>query len=218
MTAVIAQDLARFTSFYISLAALEVPEGSMMTTILGHDVPYSHNVAIREFLAYPQLEWLLIMGDDHEFEKDYLLRLLAHDVDICVGFCLTRMPPYAPIAFTGFLEWPRRERINLNEHESGLVQVHSVGTGGMLIRRRVIETLTDPWFQYGKSGPEETTEDLYFCDKAREAGFGIHVDLDNPLGHLTTGAVYPVRTEEGWTFRFAMSGGLQIVMPHRLGP
>jgi hypothetical protein len=84
----------------------------------------------------------------------------------------------------------------------------------MLIRRRVFDAMTDPWFEAAMTSPVQLGEDLYFCDKARALhDFAIHCDLDIVLGHCMTGVVWPVREDEGWTFGFSMMGGFQITMP-----
>ena len=53
--------------------------------------------------------------------------------------------------------------------------------GGMLmIKRAVFEKLRKPWFEtcYREEHDDWLGEDVYFCIRAREAGFGIWVDHD----------------------------------------
>lgn len=222
---VIAQDTARFTMFAASLTNLEVPAGTGIKWILGHEVAANTNLLAQAmFDEYPSAQWLWIMGDDHTFPADILTRLLDWEKDIVVPLCLTRNPPYKPVVFSGWVEQDDvpegmpvgryRRRIVLDEYpQAGLAPVHSAGTAGMLIRRNVFETLDPPWFEHGFVSTQEVGEDVYFCDKATEAGFEIYCDLDTKLGHCTTAIVWPVQQADGWTYAFTFAGGLKVSMP-----
>lgn len=216
LVGVIAQDTARFSMFGASLSALEVPPETQIKWVIGHNIASSMNDLV-DALYMSKAEWLFILGDDHVFSSDLLLKLLAHDRDIVVPLCLTRMPPYKPVVFSGFVDESRsmhRWRLDLNEHpDGGLVPIHSAGTAGMVVRRRVFEELGAPWFEVGKVTTEDVGEDVYFCDKARDAGFELFADLDTVLGHCTTATVWPVRQEFGWTYGFGFMGGLKVTMP-----
>jgi GT2 family glycosyltransferase len=72
---------------------------------------------------------------------------------------------------------------------TGLQEVGSIGTGIMLIKRRVFEGMSEPWFDM----PWQTTrgymgEDVFFCRKARELGFKVYIDHDvsHEIGHIGT--------------------------------
>jgi hypothetical protein len=56
-------------------------------------------------------------------------------------------------------------------------------------------TTRGQWFEYG-----DVSEDIRFCEKAKEAGVTIYADLGARLGHITTCVVIPSFTDEhGWT-------------------
>jgi hypothetical protein len=69
-----------------------------------------------------------------------------------------------------------------------IMQVGYIGAGCLLIHRHVFEMLQFPWFKWeldidninGKS------EDFYFCEKARDAGFKIWADTSLQCGHVIT--------------------------------
>jgi hypothetical protein len=75
--------------------------------------------------------------------------------------------------------------------DSGRKKVHplqpvdGIGTGCLLIAREVFEKLKRPFFSYSEGG----TEDLYFCRRAKEAGYKLHVDLGVICGHMTLSEV-----------------------------
>lgn len=214
---VLAQETARFSMFAQALTSLDMPAGSEVKWIFGHDIPQNMNMLIRGFLSKPDAEWLWIMGDDHCFSPDLLTKLLSHAVDIVVPLCLMRATPYLPVAMSGKVEDGTfagyRERLALDDHpDGGLVRVHSAGSGGMLVSRETILGMSEPWF-WSPEG-ENLAEDFMFCDKAtKEAGAEIWCDLDASLGHMATMAVWPVRTPQGWSFGFSMVGGYQLVAP-----
>jgi hypothetical protein len=75
--------------------------------------------------------------------------------------------------------------------ESGLVECVAAGTGGMLIRKKVLTAMPAPWFEVGQVNTERLSEDLHFCTKARGLGFSIYADMDTPIGHTTPMTIWP---------------------------
>lgn len=69
--------------------------------------------------------------------------------------------------------------------DSGLKPVDVAGTGCMLIKRSVIETLDKPLFRfpYDDRGIRTGGEDFEFCRKAKAAGFGVYADFDVICNH-----------------------------------
>lgn len=61
-------------------------------------------------------------------------------------------------------------------HGSGIQEIDRAGTGCLLIKRKVLETMERPHFQflYSDLGISAVGEDINFCKKAQEAGFKIH--------------------------------------------
>lgn len=213
LVGVVAQETARYSMFGASMTGLELPEGSAVKWRFGHHIADSTNALIQEMYDR-DMDWLWIMGDDHSFSPQLLDKLLAREVEIVVPLCLMRNPPYRPVAFVSTGNPDESRRLDLNDYpEGGLVKVKTCGSAGMLIRREVFDFVDRPWFEAGRAGTAVVGEDLNFCDKARAAGFDIHLDLDLPLGHCTTSVVWPVHEPDGWTFAFSMMGGFQITMP-----
>jgi hypothetical protein len=67
------------------------------------------------------------------------------------------------------------------EHHTGLQEVSSCGFGLMLIEMAVLQKMQTPLFQFTQAGAEgiqTETEDVFFCRKAREAGYHILIDHD----------------------------------------
>lgn len=193
---VIASELARYSDFCAALAILLKPPDARLIWTKAADVVGNSNTIFRNVMG----EWVWLLGDDHVFEPDCLLRLLAHDVDIVVPLVLMRTPPYAPVV-------TNRQMDDLDEHgnisyeiafdlpASGLHEVQTAGSAGMLVRRHVIEAMPDPWFETDGRG---LNEDFTFCRKAREAGFRIWCDVDTPMGHIAPHTVWPDFRDGAW--------------------
>jgi hypothetical protein len=220
MIGVIAQDTARFSMFGASVSSIQAPFGSHCQWVLGNDITDNCNRLIRHGqesgVNFPG-EWLWLLGDDHAFPPFTLNNLLAHDVDIVVPLCLTRLPPFEPVMFSGWYDEENgvRKRVWLDDYpDGGLIDIHSAGSAGMLIRRHVLEAMEEPWFQkYPKNG-SYLAEDLYFCDRARELGFSICADLDTKFGHISSTIVWPQQTDGGWSPGLGFPDGFMITLPH----
>jgi len=205
--AVVCADTARYSMFASALARLRKPVGTEVHFVTGSDREIGRNQLVTVMLKSGH-DWLLFLDDDQIFGEDLLERLLAHNEDIVGALYMRRDAPFSPIAYEQELKDGRLMPLNLNEHPSGgLVKVVAVGTGGMLIKRRVFETLPQPWFKR-----ELRSEDVVFCLDVAEL-FNVYVDLDTPMGHMTTTAVWPSKVPNGWAVGFKISEETNIVVP-----
>lgn len=188
---IFSSDLARYSDFTDSLVRLQKPQGTMLAWARGAHLSGACNKIVEAMEG----DWLWFIGDDHVFPPDTLTRLIAHDVDIVVPLCLTRVPPYDPVVFSGVAyEENDITYYTVAELEpEGLQEIHVAGTAGMLIRRHVFEGMESPWFR--TRGAQN--EDLEFCAQAQEAGFRIWCDPTIYMGHIAPHTVWPRWTEEG---------------------
>ena len=126
-------------------------------------------------------DYLLFVDADMRFPKDTLLKLMAHDKDIIGVNATTRSEPVKPTA----------KNIHINEDGSvdwmpiysnamsGIEKADGIGCGVMLIKRKVIEGMEEPYFYFEQlPGNKLLGEDIYFCVKAKDAGFETWVDHD----------------------------------------
>lgn len=192
---IISGERSTFSEMFQSLIGMmaNVPPGTGLRWAQSVNIPKNCNALVRDTLAGPY-EWLLIMGDDHIFDPDLALRLLAHDADIVVPNCLKRPVPWEPVTFTrngdGYY-------YTADLPASGLTEIQAAGSAGMLIRRHVLEALDDPWFE-AQPGSGFMNEDVYFCEKARDAGFNIFCDPTVLLGHIAYHTVWPAHRDGHW--------------------
>jgi len=192
------------SDFAVALMHHQTPPGAKLIWTKSVDIVGNMNSMVRKMEG----DWLWVLGTDHVMDFDLLPRLLEHDVDVVVPLCLKRSPPYDPVVYShqnedgdyvGYTDLP----------ETGLVPIHAAGSAGMLIRRHVLDALEDPVFE-SHGG---LNEDLTFCAKVRDAGFGIWCDVDAKLGHIGSLSVWPVFRGEEWAIDLNL--GNTIVMPMR---
>jgi hypothetical protein len=161
-------------------------------------ITMARNQLVHEFLKTDATE-LLFIDSDVIATADDILRLVAQsgDKDITAGAYPRRSKDknfFADLYFD--------ENKDL-EFDGSLMRLERVGTGFMLIQRHVIETMVaahPEWF-YDFKGEQVCGvfdfqnrdgrylgEDYLFCDRAREHGFKIHIDVDISLPHVGTEA------------------------------
>lgn len=191
---IISGYLSRYAAWGQSLVTLTSPVDTMISWAAGVDICQNLNNAVAQMSG----AWIWLMGDDHIFAPDTLMRLLAHEVDVVAPLCLMRQPPYAPIVFRrelpdgSFEPWPVGE---LPQH--GLHPIAGGNSAGWLIRTRVLDALEKPYFEKGMIRRGELGEDLYLYHKIRKAGFQPLIDCDTMIGHITPTALWPCRREDG---------------------
>ncbi len=206
--------MGRYREFDITLNDVQKPADCGVFWKTGCDMAKSFNDLCRMFLEHKRFEWLWILGDDHVFHPELLIRLLGRNVDIVSPLCLKRTSPFRPVVYTereGKYWQISSDRL---DGKTGLLRVAACGNAGMLIRRRVIEKIGDDWHRVGWQTPESGGSDLYFCKRATENGFDIHVDLDNHLGHIAHMAVWPVINEQG-EYSAATREALDLPAPNK---
>lgn len=207
------QEGARFHRFTIALADLEAPEGSQRIFGIGMSIVDNLNSAIRQLR--PQDEWIWIVGDDHVFEPDTLMRLLDREEDIVAPLCTQRMAPFglvhygARIAETDYRRTLQFEELPLLGRD--LIEVEVSGSL-MLIRRCVLDEIGDPWFVTSNG---RINEDVMFCARARKGGFRVMVDPEVQVGHIGLVVAYPQCRKGVWglVLDFPGIGTSQIFMP-----
>lgn len=168
-----AHDLAMMVGYH----AKTYPEHEIgICTKLGTLIVNQRQELVKEALT-GGADYLLFLDADMRFPMDTLERLIARDVDIVAANYPTRRLPPKPTAFKE--HHPTIPMMTRDESE-GLEEAVSVGAGVMLIKTALLWTLDLPifdivWDDYHRNF---IGEDVYFCKKAREAGYTIWVDHD----------------------------------------
>lgn len=160
--------------------ALKISEG----TLIANQRAELSLDAMREGCSH-----LLFVDSDMRFPQDMISRLLKHDVDIVAANCARRRMPTGPTAQI-YKENGDRELVWTMPDSTGLQEVGSVGMGVMLIKAGVFKALSEPWYEtpWRTDKRGYIGEDVFFCNKARDAGFRIWIDHDvsKEIGHVGT--------------------------------
>lgn len=202
---ILTSEQGRFTRFWSAFNGLRLPGQTEVAIKIGVDIARLRN----QVLAEARGDWVWFIDDDHTFGPDLLNNLLARNVDVVQPLVLKRYAPFGPV-----MMGPKREedeahwQYALTTRETGgLKKVHIVGAAGMLIRRPVWEAIPQPWFEAGLLEKDALSEDMSFCRKVNAAGFQVWCDLDNHMGHLNVGEVWPKRNPgKEWTTLLKFGG------------
>ena len=124
-----------------------------------------------------------VMFIDHDmvFPPTGIDRLFKQKKDIIGGQYNVRA---FPATSTVKMEDENGHFINWNTLPEEPFQCAALGTGFMLIDINVFKKVEEPWFFFADLDGDEMTEDVYFCRKARKAGFEVWCDPTIPLSHL----------------------------------
>src|SRR5690349_3364538 len=195
---------------------LKIPALTGKARNSGPDCDSNRNRGIREFLAQPaELEWAFFTDDDQVFEPgtlvDEMLPLLYdHEgIDVLTKLYVRKTPPFQPVLF-GDAYAAGSTRITFSElaemrKQSELHIVGACGGGCLLVRRAVLEQLSDPWFNPGPG--RSFGGDIGFCRKLKDAGIPLYALLRG-VGHLMPTSIAPVWNEatESWQLEFLFGG------------
>lgn len=189
--AMFAFDLCQMVSF---TAANYVGEGKPIDSIGLFFAAGTYVHTSRQDLAEKAVEngadCVLWLDSDMRFPKDLLIRLMRHNEDMVgINYSKRGLPP----EFVAIKRISPPEALVTDEDSTGLEDVEACGFGAVLMKTKVLletERPDKPWFWYEWDAEEgqQTGEDVYFCQQAREAGMDVYVDhdLSKECGHIGT--------------------------------
>jgi len=167
----------------------------------------ARNYLARWFLNKTDATHMLFVDRDAVLHPDTPARLASWGVDIVGALAFTRYRPVVPTVYRGphpdqpgnyqvqtdlVRDWIRAhpalwtwEPVVVEPRPDGaLVEVDFTGAHCLLVSRRALEAVGDPWFRAYQVDPERLGEDRFFCEKASAAGLTVHVDLSVVAGHM----------------------------------
>lgn len=156
------------------------------------DVTVRHlNIKPSENARNQAVKMMLDEGFDYLLTIDHDTVPLKNPIDLIelnldvVGFAVPQWnisDPNYPIYFVGM----DRVENGYNEHKEkdGLQEVDAVGSGCLLLSRKVLEAVEEPFMRKWKEGFAVTGLDFYFCEKAKEKGFKVYCHYDYVADHF----------------------------------
>jgi hypothetical protein len=119
-----------------------------------------------------------------------VLDLTRHGKKVVGGVCFGLIrKELTPTLFEKVPERPGEYRQHGDLNIGGLIEVDATGTGWLAIHREVLESMKAPHFEFQfdpKTRNITRGEDISFCEKAKQLGYGIFVDKSIRCGHYKT--------------------------------
>jgi len=156
----------------------------MITYPAKKPISYNRNLICKRFLTTDCDYLLMIDGDCVPTDK--ILNLADYDKDIIGGTCFG----FVNKMIVPFCMEKRQDgrydvvKTNLN---SGVVEVDAIGSGVMMIARRVLEEMPHPFRnEYDPEGIKTIGLDFNFCKRAKALGYKVWCDTDMLVSHWAT--------------------------------
>jgi len=168
--------------FASSLMGLQLTPTTRVIWQVRSMIDTARNNLVKEALKTSDFTHMLMIDDDHQFEPDLALKLLAHDVDIVGALAFKRRPEYTPCVYR-----KKEDGLHYPILPEVFQEVDVVGSGAILIKMEVLKKLTFPYFEtfYTKDNPpRHYSVDFDFCMKSKKAGFKIFVDPQAEIKHI----------------------------------
>lgn len=185
-----------------SLLSLHKPANSGLVIVERQRTDKARNALVAQALQ-GGFDYLFMVDDDNPIPEDTLEKFLEDDKDVVIAPILSRTPDpngnfklcafYEDVRDCGDLKLRLYHNIQQFRDEGPLHRIDAGGTGAMLIKRQVLESLVEKFdgepFGFGEIKlPEGTildgkpykkrtmSEDVEFCERAVDAGFQIWLD------------------------------------------
>lgn len=230
---VITGEIGRYSDFLPNIVQMcgSAPPGSDFQKVAGLGPAGPLNELGRTFIANPSYRWLMLINDDNIHPPNTIRKLWetmqTHHAGAVTGLYLKRQIPFEPIAFDGMVidppadapvrsignRWYRRFFTRHGHCKPS--PIVACGDGCLLIDRRVMEAIPEPWWEYGETIRGAVDHDMVFCRKVREAGFGVCLDPRVCVDHIGIFRVRPAydRNTGDWVVLLVDGNDQQIVLP-----
>jgi hypothetical protein len=200
-----AYDMARAMSFHTATTDDRVILFTSHGTLIA-----SQRMELARQALEEKADYLLWLDSDMRFPKETIGHLILRDKPIVAANYATRRMPVKPVAMRD--EGGKINRVYTDTESEGLESVDYVGMGVMMTKREVFEKVEAPWFAipYSTIGNHYIGEDVFFCKKAKEAGFEVLLDhdLSHHVKHIGT---FEYSHEGALAVKEQVEGGTQLI-------
>ena len=195
-----AYDLARAMSFHTATTDDRVLLYTSHGTLIA-----SQRMELARQALEEKADYLLWLDSDMRFPRETIGHLMLRDKPIVAANYATRRMPVKPVAMMD--NDGEIGRVYTAPDSEGLQPVDYIGMGVMMVKREVFEKVEAPWFAipYSTIGNHYIGEDVFFCRKAREAGYEVLVDhdLSHQVRHIGT---FEYSHEGAWAMKEQVDG------------
>lgn len=172
-----AHSVAQAMAFFAQVKA-DVPKHIDIQMAYSSNLVENRHILVSRAFQF-EATHVLFWDSDIKVPADAIVRLVNHHLPIVAINYAKKEPEARPTAYIDTDEYVG-PCYSQSQHK-GLQAVSSCGFGFMLIETSVLQKLQTPLFQFtqvGSEGIQTETEDVFFCRKARDAGFDIVIDHD----------------------------------------
>ena len=163
-----------------SLWSLKLPSKDRVVMLIPVDRPTTSSRSDAVKIAKElEVDALLFVDSDMEFEPDLYEKLKAVDADISCGLFWQRRVPSHPTICTREKHKDGTDLLRTIVPDGKVMDVDACGMAATLIRKHVLDWCDYPAFQHLAA----ISEDFVFCLKARDAGFSIKCDTSLRVAH-----------------------------------
>lgn len=172
-----------------SIYNLIVPEGYVtdFEYFYGYSVTQVRNLIVH-FALENKYDYVLFVDSDIVLPRETLVDLLTTKYPIATGVYRQRKEP---AVYELYLKDETGAENNITPEQylsidMDAFEVDGCGFGGVLVDCKVLDAMEYPHFKYKEaiSFEETVSEDIYFCNKAKAAGFKIACVRDLTYGHI----------------------------------
>lgn len=170
-----------------SIYDLKIPDGYEVEfqTFYGYQIDQIRNLIADWAKNY---DYLLSVDSDIVLPKDALEKMIHHNVDIVTGLYIQRIENTHTLEVYKDTANGGMDNIHINEIDfsNSLQEIAGCGFGCVLIKSEVFRKMSYPHFVYKSALNHKDTvsEDTYFCMKARDHGFKVHMDTTIQCEHI----------------------------------
>ena len=170
--------------------------------IRGYDCAQARN-RIAEEAIREEADYVLMVDSDTVIPSDTLRLMLENPVDVCLGVyanrngnnvytkatCVCRKYMLSGEEYYNYpteSEYSSDEISQMESEGNSKIVIHGGGFGCALVKTEVFKTLSWPWFKWVDYEDRHGTlsEDLYFCEKCKNAGIPVYSDIRVKCGHI----------------------------------
>ena len=160
-------------------------------------IQHNRNFLVNEFLK-SDAEWFLTVDSDVAPPLNIMEVIKDTDKDIIAPVNMVwKSWGLAPLISMKTDKGYRVTDYDKAMSKDTLVEVDGTGTTCLFIRRKVLEEMKPPWFEfiYDENGLLTVGEDYRFCEKAKELGYKIWIDKRFITHHFTGTSLKSVNEE-----------------------
>ncbi len=176
-------------------------EPETVKAIFDLEIPHGYEIEFQYFYGYQidqvrnliaewgkKYDYLFCVDADIVMPKNTLMRMINSRKDVISGLYIQRIEDTHTLELYKFIDGvPGFHNIPYPEiKDKGITEVAACGFGCVLINSDVLRTMTYPHFVYKSALDHRHTfsEDIFFCAKAKEAGYKIYADPGIVCDHV----------------------------------